>query len=570
MKEKHTRVLSLLATGIAIELILVAAFVVGRGNSEQWVSTNSNTITRAVGENSIMDSRNPGEIGLLAPEGVPITDEDHQPGSEPYFGDEGTPVFPLFEEDPAGEVTPYDSGFDDGFDYGSDPGFDPDYGGGGSYDDSSYPIPGMDEPSYDFGDTDNGYPVAPTLPPGPEEPLPTDVIIPTEGPTLAAATATLTLQPTAILPTVDPRTPTPVMMGMQTRTPAAATPTMATGTPTAPARTRAAPATPTAPAATATRPPATATAPAATMPAATMPAATMPAATATPEPTSTPFDGLVSVRAGEAPQVDGSDGDPAWNDAPALTIETRGGANQSATHLTVQSVYDDETVTFLLRWADPTESFLFHPWEMQPDRSWSPIRGQDQREGDENVFYEDQFALVWPLEAEANADRADVWQWRAARSAAQADDLYLDDAQALADGAQPDPNSGGGFYANLTEDGKLPAYMPADGGARSGAPGFIDDAEKAAFDAQIFQPGDRLPSLVRAPWQGDRGDVSAAWRYADGYWTLELRRKRITGSEFDVQFHDLTRDYAFSVATFDNTQRQFAAPKAGSLLRFAP
>jgi Ethylbenzene dehydrogenase len=60
-----------------------------------------------------------------------------------------------------------------------------------------------------------------------------------------------------------------------------------------------------------------------------------------------------------------------------------------------------------------------------------------------------------------------------------------------------------------------------------------------------------------APFTGDRGDIQAKGVWKDGVWTLEIARKRVTGSEFDVQF-DAKKEYAFGVAVFDGAQVRHA------------
>jgi len=52
-------------------------------------------------------------------------------------------------------------------------------------------------------------------------------------------------------------------------------------------------------------------------------------------------------------------------------------------------------------------------------------------------------------------------------------------------------------------------------------------------------------------------------------WTLELARKLVTGSQFDVQFNDLTKGYFFGVAAFDNAQVRHAFQGGVNELRFA-
>jgi hypothetical protein len=67
-----------------------------------------------------------------------------------------------------------------------------------------------------------------------------------------------------------------------------------------------------------------------------------------------------------------------------------------------------------------------------------------------------------------------------------------------------------------------------------------------------------VPGIIVAPFVGDRGDIAAKHVYKDGVRTVEISRKLVTGSEFDVQFSDLRKDYAFGVAVFDNAQVRHA------------
>ena len=261
--------------------------------------------------------------------------------------------------------------------------------------------------------------------------------------------------------------------------------------------------------------------------------------------------------------MDGAGSDPAWASAQPLLIDTSGGANHSATRVTLRSVYTAERVYFLLTWADATQSDLLTPWEKQPGGAWQQLSGAD-------TYAEDQIALFWPPSASQflsvpQGQTADLWQWRSVRNTGQVDDLYVDGS-----GTSADPSTGGGYRDNTTPNGKSPAYMPPGGGAKTGEPGYILDTDKVALDDTLFQPGDRLPSVITAPFTGDRGDISAAWRYASGAWTLEISRKLVTGSVQDVQFADLGRSYPFALATYDNTEAHPAVQSGSSTLRFQP
>lgn len=301
------------------------------------------------------------------------------------------------------------------------------------------------------------------------------------------------------------------------------------------------------------------------------------------------------MRAGDAPSLDGSGSDAAWEAAPELKITTRGGANDSAAQIAVRSLYDDENVYFLLTWDDPTQSFLRAPWEKQKDGSWKMLASPDQGDNDENEFSEDKLAFLWAarnfsrfstqgcgsachtgenpdvkpygnMYAPEEDDLGDIWQWKSVRGVGQVDDQYLDSTRYSADnpsaGIHADGDDGGGYRWNRNDDEDAPEFMPPDGGEKDGSPGYILEDEKVPFDDKLFKAGDRVPGVITAPFRGDRGDIRAAWRYRDGRWTLELRRKLETGSSKDVQFDDLNETYFFGLATFDNSEVRHAMQDA--------
>jgi hypothetical protein len=321
-------------------------------------------------------------------------------------------------------------------------------------------------------------------------------------------------------------------------------------------------------------------------------------------PAQTPSE-LASVPADQAPTLDGVADEALWADAMAVDIPVAGGANTAATTVTVKSVYSGDMVYFLATWPDPTESFLRAPWEMQADGSWKQLKDPNDRGGDNNVWYEDKLAIIWPISdtipnyetlgcftachAGENADAkpygnkytaeegqmGDIWHWKSVRSLNQADDQYVDSTRystaTVEAGRHGDPKESGGYVDNKTEDGKLPAFMPSGADfPKDGSPGYILDSEKVPFDAAVFKAGDRLPGIVKSEFVGDRGDIAAGWKWADGVWTLELGRKLVTGSQYDVQFDDLTATYHFGVAVFDNAQVRHSFEMGATALMFKP
>jgi hypothetical protein len=63
-----------------------------------------------------------------------------------------------------------------------------------------------------------------------------------------------------------------------------------------------------------------------------------------------------------------------------------------------------------------------------------------------------------------------------------------------------------------------------------------------------------VPGIIVAAFTGDRGDIAGRHTCKDGVRTVEYSRKLVTGSEFDVQFNDLKKEYASGVAILDNAQ----------------
>ncbi len=58
---------------------------------------------------------------------------------------------------------------------------------------------------------------------------------------------------------------------------------------------------------------------------------------------------------------------------------------------------------------------------------------------------------------------------------------------------------------------------------------------------------------ILKPPAESRGDIEQAAIWENGTWYTEISRKLVTGHVDDVQFDDLSRTYAFGIATMDNT-----------------
>jgi hypothetical protein len=224
----------------------------------------------------------------------------------------------------------------------------------------------------------------------------------------------------------------------------------------------------------------------------------------------------------------------------------------------------------------------------QADGSWQKLKDPNDKGGDNNLYYEDKMAMIWNISSPAfeqkgcmsachtgegkpfgnkytaNAgERLDMWHWKGVRTGTigQIDDQYVDNTRYDKEkspnaGRKTDPKTGGGYVDNVSDDKKGPKV--ALKGNTPAPPYWIVDTEKESFDDSKYKPGDEVPGIIVAPITGDRGDIAAKHTWKDGVRTIEIARKLVTGSEFDVQFSDLKKDYAFGVAVFDNAQVRHA------------
>lgn len=81
-----------------------------------------------------------------------------------------------------------------------------------------------------------------------------------------------------------------------------------------------------------------------------------------------------------------------------------------------------------------------------------------------------------------------------------------------------------------------------------------------------------IASMMTSPLSGQRADIDARGFYNPNIkqWQYEIRRKRTTGDDKDVQFVDLTREYKFGLAVFDNAQIEHSWSPAVLRLTFRP
>jgi hypothetical protein len=301
---------------------------------------------------------------------------------------------------------------------------------------------------------------------------------------------------------------------------------------------------------------------------------------------------LTARRATAAPVLDGRV-DAAWEALPALRFKAVGGRNFSggATEATLRALYTSDTLYLLLQYKDATESERRAPWQKQDDGSWKKLSDPADKGGDNNVFYEDKFAVIWDINSPSFAQqgclavchlgegkpygnkyvkeegaRLDLWHWKG-----QVDDQYVDATRydkekAPEAGRKSDPKTGGGYTDNVAEDKKGPKF--ALKGDKAAPPYWILEQDKQVLDNTKYKAGDEVPGILVSAFTGDRGDIAARYTYQDGVRTVEIIRKLVTGSEYDVQFSDLTKEYPFGVALFDNAQVRHAFSTGVFRLKF--
>lgn len=305
---------------------------------------------------------------------------------------------------------------------------------------------------------------------------------------------------------------------------------------------------------------------------------------------------LTVINASAAPKLDGVADDAAWKAAPALDLNFKKGANftnDGKTTGTLKAVRVGDMLYMVLQYQDPTHSVRRAPYVKQADGTWKKLKDPDDKGGDNNKYYEDKAAFLWPIGnsiegfakdgcfaachddeppkpygnkyTEKEGEKGDLWHLKSVRTGVlgQVDDGWLDHTRfdpekAKTAGRKTDDKTSGGYKDIALKDGK-PEFMNKDGKpANKGGTYWLNAADQAPFDDAKFQPGDEVASIMVEPFVGDRGDIALGQAWKDGVWTLELSRKLVTGSKNDVQFDDLKGSYLFGVSVFDNAQVRHA------------
>ncbi|HET9820961.1 MAG TPA: ethylbenzene dehydrogenase-related protein [Burkholderiaceae bacterium] len=323
----------------------------------------------------------------------------------------------------------------------------------------------------------------------------------------------------------------------------------------------------------------------------------------TPQPPAPP-NTLVAAKVAAAPNLAALAGDAAWARAQPLSFRIGDGVNfadgKGATDVTLKAVYTADMLYMLIQYKDPTNSVRRGPYQKQADGSWLQLKDPANKGGDDNVYYEDKWAFLWPASEVRNFDKQgctvachlgegkpygnkytrsegeilDMWHMKGMRTAPMGfvDDQYTDhtryDAQKSPNAGRKGDPGGAEYNAFPLENGK-PKFMNKDGkAANAGGTYFIRRGDEVAFDDSRFKPGDEVAAHISNVLQGDRADVRIATAWKDGVHTAVISRKLVTGSKFDVQWNDLSKRYAFGFAAFDNAQVRHATSDEPMFLVF--
>ena len=320
-----------------------------------------------------------------------------------------------------------------------------------------------------------------------------------------------------------------------------------------------------------------------------------------------PPNALAASMVSSAPNMSVGAADPAWAKARPLTVALTDGANfggKGETTVVLKAVYTTDTLYMLVQYADPTHSVRRGPYQKQADGSWVKLKDPADKGGDDNVYYEDKWAMIWPIDnsikgfdkegcaamchkgqgkpfgnkyTASPGEIGDIWHMKGDRTAPWGfvDDQYVDHTRydpkdSPNAGRKSDPGTAAGEYNAFPLVNGKPQYMARDGmAANAGGTYYIKRGDEVQFDDSRFKAGDEVASFIINPLQGDRADIRVEVNWKDGMHTSVLSRKLVTGSKYDVQFANLGVRYGFGFAAFDNSQVRHATPDDPLYLVFA-
>lgn len=315
--------------------------------------------------------------------------------------------------------------------------------------------------------------------------------------------------------------------------------------------------------------------------------------------------------------IDGVADESFWQQAKATTLLTVGGANfvDGQTEITLKAVANPDEVYFLFTWQDNTQNITHLPL-YKKDSKWF-IKQDGFYQFDEQTFYEDKFAVMLSNTCSLGADGTaqlgphpikgkpsnfhqkgyhasldgqvrDLWHWKAVRTNNMflADDNHISAPQNVRSGERrytagygTDGKESGAYVMNwhwYQQQNIIPKRLPL-------TPDLLTQYEDVNnswvlpwFETKPYQASDdhyadgtQLPSVLYRSnrFEGDRADIRARGKWSAGQWTLELSRKRKTGSAQDVTLQD---GICLWVSAFDHSQIAHTRHERPLKLVFSP
>lgn len=323
---------------------------------------------------------------------------------------------------------------------------------------------------------------------------------------------------------------------------------------------------------------------------------------------------VVAIAKDQAPILDGDISDPAWSKARPVSVMTTQGGDFGGTHQTrieVRALHDGERIYLAFLWDDPTRSLKHQPL-VKTAEGWRVAASRSDL-ADEDTYHEDKFAVLLappglpligaaihlatrPLPGKPGSSTgrglhytsggaiADVWQWRASHEGTNGhvDNCHFGGPQEPDDAILAASYSGGfaldpgdaphkANIAGVTLTGSvLPRRLPKDIGATARIMGRITDAanesesENARWwmtmtESVPYSPdrdaaipvGTVIPGVIIADTQANA--VVGYGRWAGGRWTLEISRRLVTASPFDVE---IKSGILMWLAAFDHAHKR--------------
>lgn len=158
----------------------------------------------------------------------------------------------------------------------------------------------------------------------------------------------------------------------------------------------------------------------------------------------------------------------------------------------------------------------------------------------------------------------DMWHWKLVRQNmnSKIDDqhvrywLPVNDATA-GDGGRASDAGSPGYRSNPAVNGR-PTYKSATLGYLPPIFSWAESDTLRMTDAEVagLPAGTVVANMITSPPTANRADIDARGVYdrVARVWTMEIRRRLVTGDDKDVQFSDLTKTFKWGISVFDNAQ----------------